>query len=216
MKYEKVTTVWKTIDEFPCYEVSNTGLVRVLISQKKGISIPGMILKFRPGGSEKKYMRVALIKDGKQRDRYVHRLVCEAFNGKSPENKRQAAHLDGNTKNNNAHNLKWVDAQENSDHKILHGTVAMGQKNPRALLSEENAKKILDLYILGAKSYELAKMFSVSSGTVTSIVSGRQWLHIGSESERKKAKEMCRYNMLEASKRANEKRRQDALRKNKN
>lgn len=43
----------------------------------------------------------------------VARLVCEAFSGKPPFERAVAMHLDENSRNNNARNLKWGTQKEN-------------------------------------------------------------------------------------------------------
>lgn len=199
----KVET-WKIIPDFPCYEISNTGFVRVLISQKKGISIPGMILKFRLGGAKKQYHRVALVKDGRQYDRYVHRLVCSIYNGTPPRKEYQVAHLDGNPKNNNAENLIWATVKENHSHKTLHGTHLIGDKNPMAKIKEEIALSILEDYISGQKSALIADKYNTTISTVLSIASGRGWSHVGTKEQRKKAKIVCKQNMNTLQKKLNQ------------
>lgn len=52
----------------------------------------------------------------------VHRAVLLAFEGKPPEGKNVARHLDGDKKNNNKSNLKWGTHYENAQDAIKHGT----------------------------------------------------------------------------------------------
>ena len=95
---------WLPIDGFEEFEVSNHGRVRFKVS--------GLIKDpyFNAG-----YMRIVLRpKTGLQ---YVHRLVAQAFIP-NPLNKPNVDHIDGDTKNNNISNLRWVSQQENcQNHK---------------------------------------------------------------------------------------------------
>lgn len=47
----------------------------------------------------------------------VHRLICEAFHGVCPEDKREVDHLERNPANNKPGNLRWVTPSENSRNK---------------------------------------------------------------------------------------------------
>ena len=54
------------------------------------------------------------IKDRKksQKQKYIHRLVASAFI-ENPLSKKEVDHIDGNRKNNNVENLRWVSRIEN-------------------------------------------------------------------------------------------------------
>lgn len=62
------------------------------------------------------YLIAALCKNGKYTNKYIHRLVAEAFIP-NPENKPQVNHKDGNKSNNCVENLEWVTRYENDIHK---------------------------------------------------------------------------------------------------
>jgi len=47
----------------------------------------------------------------------VHRLVCEVFNGKAPENKNIVDHINRIRDDNKAENLRWVTHEENANNK---------------------------------------------------------------------------------------------------
>ena len=79
-----------------------------------------------------------------QKKIYIHRTVCELFNG-PPKEGHQCRHLDGNNTNNKASNLMWGTAIENARDKFLHGTVGAGERNSMAKLTSEQVKKIREL-----------------------------------------------------------------------
>ena len=72
-------------------------------------------LKQMVSKSGKGYFVVNLYKDGKMKQKLVHRLIAEAFIP-NPNGKIQINHKDGNTKNNSLDNLEWVTPKENSQH----------------------------------------------------------------------------------------------------
>ena len=91
--------IYRTIVDFPNYEISNFGNVR----NKKNEIVNQRINK---DGCK----RVNLYRRGKYH-KLVHRLVCEAFLENS-EHKEYVNHIDGNKENNNINNLRWATRQE--------------------------------------------------------------------------------------------------------
>lgn len=124
--------IWKNVKDFEClYQVSNFGRVRSLDRQVKSgnrynnkkntIIKKGHILKQVDLGLG--YLVVCLRKNLKNHQKYVHRLVAEAF-VPNPYNLTQVNHKDENKSNNCADNLEWCDAKYNSNY---------GTKNQRVL-----------------------------------------------------------------------------------
>ena len=98
---------WKNIKEASNYEVSNTGLVRNKTTNK--------ILKGRLSKSGYLQVSIKIDETGKFSNRYIHRLVAEAFIP-NPDNLPQVNHKDGNRANNNVDNLEWVTCSQNTKH----------------------------------------------------------------------------------------------------
>ena len=67
--------VWKVIEDFKAYAVSNLGRVKRL-KQSSGTSA-GRILQARP--SKRGYLKVSLMEKGKRYVRFVHILVANTF-----------------------------------------------------------------------------------------------------------------------------------------
>ena len=97
--------VWKIIEEFPCYSISNYGKV---INNKTNK------LKTFSVGKEG-YPYFSFWKNKKQYCRKLHVLLARAFIP-NPENFPQVNHIDGNKKNFSLENLEWVTAKENNIH----------------------------------------------------------------------------------------------------
>jgi hypothetical protein len=96
---------WKTIPDFPNYEITEKGKIRHKEKKK--------IRKASP--SKRGYPVVSLRKDGKEYLRTIHILVARTFIP-NPENKPEVNHKDGNKWNYNINNLEWVTSKENIYH----------------------------------------------------------------------------------------------------
>ncbi len=103
--------MWKIIEDFPDYEVSDDGRVRRAKSQRE--------LKPCPCGG---YLRVNLRKNKQSHSQYIHRLVAAAF----LEGVGEVNHKDGNKANNNVQNLEWVSHQDN----VIHSWDVVGRDSP--------------------------------------------------------------------------------------
>lgn len=90
-----VNEVWKTVDDYPNYMVSNFGNVK----NQRGHLLNQQV-------SNMGYMLVHLSKNGKVKWRSVHRLVALAFIP-NPDKLPIINHKDENPKNNKVDNLEW-------------------------------------------------------------------------------------------------------------
>jgi hypothetical protein len=101
--------IWKTIDDFPNYEVSTFGNVKNKTTNK--------ILKLQKTYSG--YLKVSLINNIKKNvASSVHRLVAKTFIS-NPENKPTVNHIDSVRNNNHIYNLEWATMSEQNKHLIL-------------------------------------------------------------------------------------------------
>jgi HNH endonuclease len=106
----------------------------------------------------------------------ISRLILETFVG--PGKGLEAAHLDGNKRNNHISNLKWVTPSENNRHKVLHGTAQRGENATCVKLTEEQALTILhDVPTVERRRY-YAQKFGVNILTVKDIQVGKTWKYL--------------------------------------
>lgn len=118
-KIERMTEVWKTIDGFTNYEVSNLGQIRrktrktFHTGSQKNITLKEKVMKQRWNKTCKCFFMDLLNDDGKRKTVYPHREVANAFCiNVIPEEYTMIVHLDNNPKNNNSANLEWVSPSE--------------------------------------------------------------------------------------------------------
>jgi hypothetical protein len=159
-KFDELIEIWKPINNFINYEVSNLGNVKNTLTNK--------LLKPLPSGSNKMYLSVCLYKNKKPNLFYVHRLVLENFIEKCPEN-LQCAHLDGNSKNNKLENLKWVTPLENTRHKYIHKTIKYREFHANHKLKNKDITRIINLFISGESTKNISKKYGVDPTSINHL-----------------------------------------------
>lgn len=102
---------WKDIQGYEgLYQVSNEGRVKSLKFGKE---------KILKGRISSNYLLVCLRKNGKSRNKLIHRLVAEAFL-ENPQNLQEVNHKDENKTNNHVENLEWCTPKYNSNYGTGH------------------------------------------------------------------------------------------------
>lgn len=56
--------------------------------------------------------------------------------------------------------------------------INVGETHPRAKLTEDDVRRIRDLYKIGLSQHKIAEKFGVNQGTVSQILSGKIWTHV--------------------------------------
>ena len=118
--------IWKKIEGYENYEVSNLGNVKSLNYLRTGKE---QILK--PAKMKNGYSYVFLSKNGKGKIYRVHRLVWEAFNGRIPEG-YQVNHINERKNDNRLENLNLMTPKENCNY---------GTRNERSAKARTNGKR---------------------------------------------------------------------------
>lgn len=106
----------------------------------------------------------------------VHRLVADAFIAKI-DGKYFVNHKDGDKRNNSVDNLEWCTSSENSQHALKTGLrhPAHGERHGSAKLTEKEVSSIRDLLTQGKTGADLARMYNVSTTTISAIKKGKIW-----------------------------------------
>lgn len=115
--------VWKDVKGYEgLYQVSNCGRVKVLTRRiGSRYHYEAKIMKVNkiltPCKKDNNYLYVSLTKNRKRSNKYIHRLVAEAFIPREA-GENIVNHKDYNVTNNNVNNLEWVTQKENVKHSI--------------------------------------------------------------------------------------------------
>ena len=160
------------------YEVSNEGRVRSRFREGEYAARWG-IAKMRFPAKERKisktpagYCYVSLSKNGIQSKHLVHRLVMEAFAGRSD---RQVNHLDGVKGNNKVSNLEYCTSAENLRHCINVLGKKRGSSAGGAKLTETDIPKIRSD---SRKLREIAQDYGVTLQAIYLVKARKNWGHI--------------------------------------
>lgn len=127
--------MWKTINNFEDYEVSDLGEIKSLKTSE------GKILK--PQKLNSGYLFVNLCKNGAIYHKTVHRLVAEAFI-ENPENKPFIDHINGIRNDNRVCNLRWCTHKENMNFELCRKRMSDAKKGK--VLSEETKRKMSEAH----------------------------------------------------------------------
>lgn len=167
--------VWKRIEDYPDYEVSNLGRIRRSAPNQRG-QFAGRVMK--PVDNGNGYHGVCLHQGGFKKRHYVHRLVCAGFNGPAPSEKHEVAHKDGSRSNNQASNLRWATRSQNHDDKRRHGTAQQGVAHGNSKLTDADVHQIRSTPTIHGSGRALARQYGVSPALISAIRTGRLWTHI--------------------------------------
>ena len=173
---ETIPDGFRPVPGFFGYFVSGSGEI---LSQRGRLG-DGRLRPLSASPDGQGYLRVTATDDtGRERSLKVHLAVITAFRGPRPSRRHEARHLDGEKGNNSLGNLQWGLPVENASDRVRHGTHPVGERSPRAKITDADALLILQLWQTGRFSQtELAEKFGVSKATVGRICRGEAWKHI--------------------------------------
>ena len=159
--------IWKKVQGFENYEISNFGRLRNIKTGKFK-----KLMVNREG-----YIRTSISDGNTTKSIAVHRLVALAFI-ENTYNKPLVNHKDSNRSNNNASNLEWATYSENAKHMVENGnnTDKRGINNPMALLTKE---QVLEIRAFEGPSRVLAEKFNISTNAIDRVRVGASYKNIG-------------------------------------
>lgn len=173
----KVTEQTRVCSGFPSYSISESGIVTRTAQGKQKWSIPGKILKHDI--TKDGHHRVTLFEGGVRRREMVHRLVCEAWHGPQPVGRPFACHKDDDKDNNHYSNLYWGTPKSNGEDSHKNGRSVRGERVNTAKLTASQVVEIRERAASGEKNIDLASEFGVPDASISMIVRGKHWKHVG-------------------------------------
>ena len=131
--------IWRNIENYPNYQVSNLGRVKSLNHRRTGRE-KILVQSFNNG-----YLLVKLYDgNGGGKNHRVHRLVAKAFvHNDSPNEKIYIDHYDTNRSNNKANNLRWVTSIENMNNYLTKQHMSQATKGLRTGEKHHHTKKCI-------------------------------------------------------------------------
>ena len=162
--------IWKDIEDFPGYQISNLGNVK---------SFKGKIpLIMSPSIKKRGNKQFCLMAQDKTRPtRTAHRLVMEAFVGKS---ELEIDHINGNPSDNCIVNLRYVTRVENTQNRIRLGRSFNGVQPWRINQRLTPLKVRLIRYKFYKKNKTqrlIAKEIGVSFQHISRVILKQEWGH---------------------------------------
>lgn len=176
------TEEWRTIPDWPEYQVSSLGRVRSSRfiagrGRKTGSSGKWRIIA---GGVDKNGYKKFILTRDKEPKRYCMRLcsmVTTLFHGPKPED-CVATHLNGNCRDDRACNLAWRSQKDNMSDKVGHGTAQRGSRHANANLNEFKVLQIKRLLRDKTNKEEILSEFDVTPTQLMFIEQGKNWSFI--------------------------------------
>lgn len=176
--------IWKRIDGFDHYKISNFGHVKRCIQNNRNGSsfkkpaysgINGKMLKPTTWAG---YFRVNLSNNLKPFAHSIANLVAKNFIGHKSKG-LTINHKDGNKLNNHVNNLEYIAMKDNIRHAYKNGLMCIGEDRPTAKLTNKKVLKIRKMYATKIfTNIEIAKKFNISISNIFRIVHRQMWKHI--------------------------------------
>lgn len=121
-----------------------------------------------------------ILKDGKQRFYFRHRLVMICFAYIDNYAEMQVNHKDGNKLNNCFDNLEWCNNSENHIHALKLGLAVplRGEDNPASRLLESDVLNIIQDLLNHVPYSIICKKYGCSKSTISAIKNKRNWSYL--------------------------------------
>lgn len=165
--------IWKEIKDFPIYEISNTGNLRMKDHYVKMFRNQSRMIKqhiININISNAGYAIVQLRYNGKSRNTTIHRLVAETFIP-NPYNLKEVNHKDENKLNNAVDNLEWCTRKYNMNYGTLSERLKHFHKEQTYVTVEKPImkKKVIVNDIIFNNLIEASEHFHITAARLSQI-----------------------------------------------
>jgi hypothetical protein len=167
--------IWKNLEKFEGYQVSNLGNIRSVDRYRKGknntlAKIKGRSLTIRK--NKRGYLECRI----KNIDKVIHRLVAQTFI-LNPKFKPQVNHINGIKTDNRSENLEWCTNSENQIHAYKTGLqlIPFGEKNSNTKLFNIQVSEIKKSYNLGKEIKDISIENNIKLSIIRDIIYENSW-----------------------------------------
>lgn len=127
--------IWKPIENYNDYKISNLGNVKSFKNNKEKI--------LKPSKNSSGYLQIVLCKNGKAKSYFIHKLVAKTFI-KNKNNYNEVNHKDENKENNIVDNLEWCNRLYNMNYGTIKLKQAKSKMKKVAKINKDN--QIVEIY----------------------------------------------------------------------
>ena len=165
---------WKTVEEFPNYQVSDLGGFRKI--EDKGYKE----LMVSDSGCLRYYMVSITLGHGRIAKKYLHRLIGQTFvDNPDPVHYDTVGFKNKDGHDCRAENLYWTNQTELMALRQAQNKYARGSEHPMSKITEADVRTARDLYDSGKKTItQIARMFGMDPSTMDSILKRNTWTHV--------------------------------------
>jgi hypothetical protein len=164
--------------DFPNYEIMEDGTI---FSEAQNTR---KILKVKV--TKQGYLDISLSRLGVKHYFHVHRLVALVFLGLPvgiPLSEAEVRHKDGKgnngrESNNHYSNLEWGTALDNARDRVRHGTDPLGERHPRATLTNESVVLVKQAFVDGKGILGVVEEFNIPRHVASSILNNKNWKEV--------------------------------------
>lgn len=163
------------VEKPPRYAISNFGRIKSFQGSESGTIIKGSVIQGY------KSLNIRLPK-GKSFNKYIHKIVAEAFVNRPSEDHKFVIHLDYEKTNNHFENLQWATKTMMVEHNRKNPNVinkVMPKNSKQYKLTETKVRLIKKMLKSDSTRLKMiAKQFGITHTQLNRIRSGENWGYV--------------------------------------